>query len=90
MKTLVERWKGRDNIIGWEIFSEVNLASGATERTGIDFVNTAATIIRSADPGRPVTASIADTGEWNKFYRYANIDLFRCIPIRRWLLTGLR
>ena len=51
VKTLVERWQGRENIAAWEIFSEIDIASGATghkdakggvdEATGIDFTNTA-------------------------------------------------
>lgn len=80
MKTLAQRWKSRDNIIGWEIFSEVNLASGVSERSGIEFVNTAAAMIRSVDPDRPVTASIADTGEWKRFYRDADIDFIQVHP----------
>jgi len=78
MQTLVERWQGRSNITAWEIFSEVNLASRPTESSGIDFVNTAAELIRATDPSRPVTASIADTGTWPDFYRNASID-FICI-----------
>ncbi len=80
MQTLVERWRGRKNILGWEIFSEVNLATGATESSGIDFVDTAAAVIRFSDPGRPVTASIADTGTWRDFYREADIDFIQTHP----------
>lgn len=80
MKALALRWKGHDNILGWEIFSEVNLVTGATEPLGVELVNTAAGVIRSADPGRPVTASIADTGEWRKFYCDADIDFIQVHP----------
>lgn len=80
MQTLVERWQGRPNILGWEIFSEVNLATGATESSGIDFVNAAASTIRAADSGRPVTASIADTGTWPDFYLKTNIDFINIHP----------
>jgi len=86
MQTLVERWQGRRNILAWEVFSEVNLASGSTETTGIDFVNTAAALIRSTDPGRPVTASIADCPPgsgacyWPDFYKKANIDFVEMHP----------
>ena len=37
-------------------------------------------MIRSADPGRPVTASIADTGTWQNFYRDADIDFIQVHP----------
>jgi hypothetical protein len=80
MQTLVQRWQGRKNILGWEIFSEVNLASGNTESSGIDFVNTAAALIRATDPTRPVTASIADTGTWPNFYQKTNIDFINLHP----------
>jgi hypothetical protein len=81
METLVKRWQGRRNVLGWEIFSEVNLASGNTEANGIDFVNTAAARIRAVDPGgRPVTASLADTGTWPNFYRKTNIDFINLHP----------
>ncbi len=80
MQTLVKRWQGRKNILGWEIFSEVNLASGATESSGIDFVNIAAALIRATDPTRPVTASLADTGTWPDFYRNTAIDFINIHP----------
>ena len=61
-RTLVERWQGRRNILAWEVFSEVNLASGLNRKRPVcDFVNTAVSIDpNSTDPGRLVTASIAD------------------------------
>lgn len=80
MQDLVVRWRGYDNILGWEIFSEVNLATGASESSGIDFVNAAAALIRAADPNRPITASIADTGTWSNFYRKADIDFCNIHP----------
>jgi hypothetical protein len=81
MTTLVRRWQGRNNILAWEIFSEVNLASGVSETAGIAFIDSAAAIIRAADPAqRPVTASIADTGTWPNFYRKAAIDFIQIHP----------
>jgi len=86
MQTLVNHWHGRKNILAWEVFSEVNLASGSTETTGIDFVNTAAALIRSTDAGRLVTASIADCPPgsgacyWPSFYKQANIDFVEMHP----------
>jgi hypothetical protein len=100
MQTVVKHWHGRRNIVAWEVFSEVNLASGPTEATGIDFVNTAAALIRSTDPGRLVTASIADCPPgsgacyWPNFYKQANIDLVEMHPylpqLDRVLVTEVR
>jgi len=81
LKTLVSRWQGRNNILGWEIFSEVNLATDVKETAGIDFVGNAADIIRAADlKGRPVTASIADTGTWPDFYKQDSIAFINIHP----------
>jgi hypothetical protein len=81
METLVKRWQGRNNILAWEIFSEVNLASGSTESAGIDFVNSAAAAIRAADAvHRPVTASLAEVGNWPDFYRKTSIDFINIHP----------
>jgi len=97
MKAVVQHWQGRRNIAGWEIFSEVNLASGAEEVAGIDFVNQAAAIIREVDAHkRPVTASIADTGTWPNFYRAADLDFINIHPyppsaqLDRAILSGVR
>jgi hypothetical protein len=68
VKTLVERWQGRKNIFGWEILSEINNATGAPGKTGVngavsasmaeDFTNRLAAMIRAADTKhRPVTVS---------------------------------
>ncbi len=81
MEALVERWQDREIIAAWEIFSEVNLASGVTEASGVDFINRAAALIRAADLShRPVTASIADTGSWPIFYRDTAIDFINIHP----------
>lgn len=81
MKRLVERWQGRENIVAWEVFSEVNISTGATERLGVDFVRKAASVIRAADSRhRPVTASLAEVGEWPDFYRSNDIDFINFHP----------
>jgi hypothetical protein len=81
MKTLIERWQGRKNIIAWEVFSEVNMVPGTTEPQAIDFVNSAAATIREADSlHRPVNASLADFGEWSRFYRSDAIDFISIHP----------
>jgi hypothetical protein len=81
MKTLIERWQGRKNIIAWEVFSEVNMVPGTTETQAIEFVNSAAATIRAADSShRPVNASLADFGEWSRFYRSDAIDFISIHP----------
>lgn len=60
MRTLVERWQGRPNIIGWDVFSELNLITGATEVEAVAFAEAARSVVRAADLSlRPVTASRA-------------------------------
>ena len=95
VQTLVKRWQGRQNIAAWEIFSEINLASGApgdTDAKGavspsaaLDFTNKAAAIIRAADTShRPVTLSLAVgapfTDEWANFYENNTLDFIEIHP----------
>jgi hypothetical protein len=81
MKTLIERWQARENIAAWEIFSEVNIATGTTESSGVAFIEQAAAIIRNTDQRhRPITASLADVGEWPSFYRSEAIDFLNIHP----------
>jgi hypothetical protein len=81
MRALIQRWQGRDNILGWEIFSEVNMAPESTQTAGVDFVNRAVAVVRSADPThRPVTASLAETGTWSDFYANTSIDFINVHP----------
>jgi hypothetical protein len=81
LKTLVNRWQSRQNIAIWEIYSEVNLTDNVTEAEGIYFINQAASIIHSVDPKhRPITASLADFGQWNQFYSASSIDLINIHP----------
>ena len=81
MKSLVQRWQRRENIVAWEIFSEVNIASGTTEPLGVGFIKEAASAIREADSRkRPITASLADVGEWPDFYRSDAIDFINIHP----------
>jgi hypothetical protein len=75
VKSLVDRWQFRSNIIGWEIFSEVNLIPGSTEANAVDFIDKAALLIRNADSmKRPITASLADFGDWSNFYNNGELD----------------
>lgn len=89
VKTLVGHWQGRQNIAAWEIFSEIDIASGATgfknthgavnEETGIDFTNKAMEAIHAADlKNRPVTLSLAgvysSSGLWTDYYNLDSLD----------------
>jgi hypothetical protein len=95
VQTLVKRWQGRKNIAAWEIFSEINLASGAPGETdaqggvsvsaAVDFTNKAAEIIRTSDTNHhPVTLSLAVgapfTNEWAKFYELKTLDFIEIHP----------
>ncbi|MHC1782370.1 MAG: hypothetical protein AB9891_06335 [Anaerolineaceae bacterium] len=81
MKTLVERWQEQKNIIAWEIFSEINMVPGSTESQAVDFTKSAAAIIRETDlRHRPVTASLADFGNWSQFYSDESIDFINIHP----------
>ena len=57
---LVRRWSSRPNVIAWEIFSELDLASGATEAGGVELVERAHELIRGIEPWRPTFASTSD------------------------------
>jgi len=60
LSTLVARWSSRPNVVAWEIFSEVDLASGATEASATAFVEKAHQVVRDIDPWRPAFASTSD------------------------------
>lgn len=79
--SVVVRWQGRENIVAWELYSEVNLTEGVNEAEGIEFVERGAAVIRHADPRqRPVTASLADTGAWPNFYALTSLDFINVHP----------
>ena len=95
VKTLVERWQGRPNIAAWEIFSEINIASGApsatdakggvSETAAVDFTNKAMAVVRAADTKqRPVTLALATgapfTNEWGNFYEQNSLDFIEIHP----------
>jgi len=79
--TVVRRWRGRENIPGWEVFSELDLITGATEQAGVDFMRAAAKVVRDADPKkRPVTASLAGVREWPKLFADDSLDFIQVHP----------
>jgi hypothetical protein len=80
-RTLVRRWQRRTNIAAWEIFSEVNIASGVTEATGVAFVDRAAATVRAADSlHRPVTASLAEVSGWTSLCTDPALDFNEVHP----------
>ncbi|HSS39532.1 MAG TPA: hypothetical protein VLT58_12245, partial [Polyangia bacterium] len=78
---LVARWSGRANVVAWESFSELDLATGATAAGATAFAERAAAAIRAADPlGRPVYASTSDLplieGQpWTNLWASSGADL---------------
>ncbi|MET0412271.1 MAG: cellulase family glycosylhydrolase [Polyangiaceae bacterium] len=60
LSSLVARWSSRSNVIAWEVFSELDLASGVSEASATSFVEKAHQTIRDIDPWRPAFASTSD------------------------------
>ena len=61
LATLIGRWQHYPNIIAWETFSELDLATGADEVNATAFAELASDVVRAADPrARPVFASTSD------------------------------
>ena len=82
VQKLVERWQPRKNIVAWEIFSEINLATGSSNLNALDFVEPAAAVIREADPQqRPITVSVADVvSVWSSVNQSKSIDFLEVHP----------
>jgi hypothetical protein len=80
LETLVKRWADRKAIVAWEIFSEVDLVSGAIEERAVEFVQLAAKIILANDPRRPITASQAGVNDWPKLSRSPFVEFLEVHP----------
>ena len=81
LEIFVQRWSQRRAIVAWEIFSELDLVTGATEARAVEFTERAAEVIRKADPWkRPVTASQAGILEWPGLIRSPALDLIQIHP----------
>ena len=81
MASVIARWQDRSNILAWELYSEVNYTQGLTEEAGVAFIERAAAIARAADAHhRPLTASLADMGEWPSFYRSDAVEFINFHP----------
>ena len=80
---LVRRWAERPNLLGWEVFSELDLITGSSESLGVEFTERATEVIRAADPlSRPVTASLAGTNEWPTLFASDALDFIQVHPYR--------
>jgi hypothetical protein len=81
LETFVRHWSHRRAVVGWEIFSELDLVTGATEERAVRFTETAAAVIRATDPRkRPVTASQAGVNEWPKLLKSTSLDFIQIHP----------
>jgi len=80
-KSVVTRWSAHKNILAWEVITEVNYINGISQQDGVYLTEQLAKVAREADPfHRPVTASLADVGEWPDFYRSDAIDFINFHP----------
>ncbi|MBI5684013.1 MAG: hypothetical protein HZC54_02935 [Verrucomicrobia bacterium] len=81
LESLVKRWQARPNILGWEIFSELDLVTGATEAAATPFIERAAKFICAADSRRrPVMASLSGVGEWPRLFASPALDCVQVHP----------
>jgi hypothetical protein len=95
VRILVERWQDRDNIAAWEVFSEINIASGATghtdakggvdEASAVEFTNKAMAVVHAGDSQqRPVTLSLAGvyspSDQWAEYYELDSLDFIEIHP----------
>lgn len=81
LERFVRLWSNRRAIVGWEIFSELDLVTGASEAPAVEFVERAAATIRSADPRkRPITASLSGVDEWPKLLSNPALDFIEIHP----------
>ena len=81
LETFVKHWSHRRCIVGWELFSELDLVTGATEEQAVEFTECAAAVVRAADPWRrPVTASQAGIDEWPKLLKSGALDFIEIHP----------
>lgn len=81
LEALVKRWQARPNILGWEIFSELDLVTGATEAVATPLVERAAKLIRASDSRRrPVMAALSGVGEWPRLFASPALDCIQLHP----------
>jgi hypothetical protein len=81
LETFVKRWAHRRCIVGWEILSEVDLITGATEDRAVEFAARAAAVVRAADPAhRPITISQAGVNAWPKLLASEAVQIVQVHP----------
>ena len=81
LETLVARWSNRRAIVAWELFSELDLVTGATEERAVQFAERAAAVVRAADPWkRPITASQSGIAEWPRLIQSTALDFNEIHP----------
>ena len=86
LAALVQRWSAWPNVSAWELFSELDLASGASEPDCRAFVERASTQLRELDPlRRPVFASTSDLPllrgmPWTALWASAGNDIVSVHP----------
>lgn len=75
---LVQAFAPYSAVVAWEVFSELDLATGSSESLASDFFERAAQVIRDNDPlERPVFASTSDLplisgAPWQQFWQSAH------------------
>ncbi len=80
-KSVVSRWQVHKNILAWEVITEVNNINGISEQDGVYLFEQLAKTAREADPQhRPISASLADIGEWPSFYQSTFLDILDYHP----------
>ena len=89
LETFITHWSRRRAIVGWEVFSELDLVTGATEQRAVQFSERAAAVVRAADPWkRPITASQSGIAEWPKLIKSTALDFSEIHPYADETLGG--
>jgi hypothetical protein len=92
MGTLVDRWQARPNIAAWEIFSELDIATGADETSAAAFAVEAAALVRGKDGSRrPIMASLTALNDWPALNGSDAVDILQihgyADPLDSFLIT---
>jgi len=89
LETLVKRWSPRRGIVAWEIFSEIDLITGATEDKAVKFAVRAAAVVRAADPAhRPTTISQSGVKTWTKLLKSDAVQIVSVHPYAAYPFGG--
>ena len=89
---LVDRWQARPNIAAWEIFSELDIATGAGEAGAAAFAAEASSLVRGKDGGRrPIMASLSALDDWPMLNGSDAVDILQihgyADPLDSFLIT---